>query len=222
MAQTGAFGNSRRTAGIEDERQVFLGIDGDRRSHGLRLSDRVVKGEVAGFVLFGLGDLPEQSSDEGFYAGQIGLDVADHHGVHVGVLDRPDGGSVKLRVVHDEDHFCSGILELKIEFRCGIKGVARDADGPRLENAEEDLGVMGDVGQEDSGSVPLGDALRRKEVRQAFRSVFGLRKRAGPVVEDGEGAVRKLGGGFVDQAEQRFFEAADFMRDTFGPPFAVP
>ena len=68
-------------------------------------------------------------------------------------------GGIKFRVVHTENEPRAAIFQLKVEFAGRVKGVAVYTNSAGLENAEENLGKLGNVGEKYGHLIPLFDPL---------------------------------------------------------------
>jgi len=58
---------------------------------------------------------PQEPTQETLQLGQVRLDVADNHGVHVAAFDRLARGGVELGMIHDENGTRARVLELVIQ-----------------------------------------------------------------------------------------------------------
>ena len=122
-----------------------------------------------------------------------------------------------MGMIHAEQGLDAGILELIVEFGRRVEGIAGNADRAGFENAEIDLRVLWQVGQENGHPIALGDAPGMQKIGDAVGRFLYLGIGAGGVVENRVGCVRVAGGGIVQHREQWFVVIAEGVWNTFGP-----
>jgi hypothetical protein len=125
-------------------------------------------------------------------------------------------------MVHDKDSLGTGVLELEVEFGRFVKGVAGNAHPTRLQDAEEDLRVMGEVGEKNSHFVPFLDPPGGKEIGEAVRGVLDLGIGSRDIREDGISRIGKFSGSVIEEGKERFFISGYFVGHIFGPFRAFP
>ena len=199
MGQRGTFGHSRRSARIDDQREIFGGVDLYWRRLGRRVCKRVIEENVTRLVRARLGDFAEKSAEKRFERRQIGFDPADNDGLHISPFNGLDRSRIELRVIHAEHGPDSGVLELEIQLGGSVKRVACHSDRAGFEYSEEGGRVVRKIREKDPNPIPFLDASGSQKVRDPLGSFFDLRKGPGRIVEDREDLVWIIPRGIVNR-----------------------
>ena len=183
----------------------------------MSVTDDVIEHQMPRSMFFSLGNLSQQASQKSFQPGQIGFDVTDDHGFHIGALDGFFGGRIKLRMIHAEQGLGSGILELVVELGGGVERVAGDTNRARFEDSEINGRVVGQIGKKNGDPVSLANAFGMQEIGNPVCRVLDLGKGAGRIVENRIRLVGIILDGFVYKIEQGDIIVGNLVGNTFGP-----